>query len=260
MAVAGTDVVLISADAGLTWTAERIENASLIDVEYVGTTPVSLDAEGVLRERTASGDWLARGTAVPGLVRKAAWSGARGVAAGDNGRLWVTLDQGTTWEPKRDETQSQPLAAAWLSPDHCVVAGTNGIVHLHSPEWKPVPGSIRGIVVRAIASAGGDELWAVVGALPGELRRSTDGGASWSTVDMPEGASVSAAVSPLIGDVVIVGADGLCALWQEGDRRWTPLHPTAQGVDWSCAITASEDVVLLGGNDARCARVNLSSK
>lgn len=161
-----------------------------------------------------------------GLQAVAAWSSRRAVAAGGGGRVVATVDGGATWTPLAVPVRPglQFLAAAIDPAERLWLLGERGtaLVSENGGVDFADRSDPRDVAWNAVAFSSRDRGW-MVGEF-GEIRRTSDGGATWQAIaPLPRSLMSSAACGG--GRGVAVGLDGLIAVSDDDGATWRVLPP-----------------------------------
>lgn len=181
----------------------------------------------IVRSDDAGATWRKQSSGThAGLQAIAAWSPRRAVAAGGGGRVVVTADGGATWAPLAVPARSglQFLAAAIDPAGRLWLLGERGtaLVSDNGGAEFADRSDPRDVAWNAVAFSNRDQGW-MVGEF-GEIRRTSDGGATWQAVgSLPRSLMSTAACGD--GGGVAVGLDGLIAISGDHGATWTVLPP-----------------------------------
>lgn len=234
VAVGELGAILVTGDAGVTWTvAESGTDRSLRGVAFAdATNGVAVGAGGTLL-RTADGghSWTAIRIGSTAELRAVAFGGP-GVAVivGEAGVAFLTKDGGGAWQPVASGTTSTLRTVRFASPGVAVAAGDDGAL-MRSTDggltWASLESgtsaALRGLhFVNPTTGivAGGDDR-----RLRAErvVLRTTDAGATWTRINVPQGVRLYAATSASDGSIMAVGEAG------------ASLRSRDQGLTWQAA-------------------------
>ena len=181
-----------SGDAGATWRRLGSGRFKAIRASVSSGDSVWMaDAGGTLiRAGISDESWasttIVGGAAINGLARV----GTRGWVVGDGGLAATTTDDGETWLPQQPPTTNDLTAVAAPAERTVVIAGAAGTLltsHDAGVSWLLHHGIADDLFCLSFVDAGHG--WAGGGAPFGETRafvsRTTDGGRSWNSVDLP---------------------------------------------------------------------------
>lgn len=174
------------------------------------------------------------------------------VAGGTGRQIQATAD-GSTWSYHATPSfVGDPLAVSAVSRDVAYVAGADGLLlkTTDGSTWAspcapacPIPNHLRDI----------DALTAtdVIAVGDGPVaRRSTDGGATWTSMTVPAGAGGINAVSyPDRSAAWAVGRGGTILRWD--GASWKDVNTTGLTMDFLAVSAVSDRVAYVGGNNGR---------
>ena len=181
--------------------------------------------------------------------------GPRGIAVGDKGSVFVTMDSGATWKRSADlETRVDELlvTAAVFSSDSLrgVVGGAEGSVFVTTDggtTWKRPEGldmkTSERVTTAALSAKGQNGL---VGGAEGSVFVTTDGGTTWKRpegLDMKTSERVTTAALSAKGQNGLVGgAEGSVFVTTDGGVTWKrPEGLDMKTGEWATAVTFSID-------------------
>ncbi len=226
--------ILVTADAGVTWTvAESGTEHTLRGVAFAdATSGVAVGAGGtVLRTADAGRSWTAISTGSAAELRAVAFGGpAVGVIVGEGGVVLRTEDAGRVWQPVASGTTSTLRAVRFTSASIAVAAGDDGTL-VRSTDggltWAGLASgtsaALRGLhfvtATTGVVVGGDDRRWRAARV----VLRTTDGGATWTKTSVPRGARLYAATGASDGSIVAVGEGGAA------------IRSSDQGLTWQAA-------------------------
>ena len=181
-----------SGDGGATWRRLGGGHVKAIragvssgDSIWMADAGGALIRAGISDERWAS-TTIAGGTPINGLARV----GTRGWAVGDGGFAATTTDDGETWSPLQTPTTDDLTAVAAPAERTVAIAGEAGTLltsHDAGASWVQHDDVADDLFCLSFVDS--ENGWAGGGAPFGETRafvaRTTDGGRSWSSIDLP---------------------------------------------------------------------------
>ena len=261
VAVGQGGAIETSADGGATWVSRASGNHQAMRGMTFASSAIGVavgDAGTILRSIDGGNSWTA--VAAPSTA-VALWDVAFatsqvGVAVGDSGTIWRSADAGATWSAVF-ATGGEPLKAVrFTSATHGVAVGTDSIevtndagLSWHAAStggyWPAVQSvsfgtSMVGVAVGDGFAPGG------VGNPPGALRRSTDGGETWSNIALPYPMWLRAVSFADANTVLAVGVDGDELRSTDAGLTWATI-PQNIGFESLRFTSASEGYAIAGG-------------
>lgn len=248
MVVGVSNKILTSSDGGETWQVSATADGSVLALTGDRQTVLAgLHNAGILKSEDGGLTWVSSsdGLAARGFARLYT-TPDKLYAIGPQENLWVSVNEGHSWEPVAGPEQYLPLTAMAATPSGklWVASQDHGIVYSSNEgaNWQVVC-SASGIQALAM-SPDGVLGWA--GALDGALWATRDGGETWQEQGSPcEGQEIlSLAVSPNYAQdhTVLMGtsipATGIkparVALWRStnGGESWRQVTSQVTLARW----------------------------
>ena len=223
LAVGERGHLLVSSDAGASWTQAKVPTRALLTGIYMHDArlawAVGHDAV-VLRTRDGGVTWE-RVHHAPENERPLldVWfkDAERGLATSAYGELLATRDGGDSWEPRAirdgDDFHLNQLAAA--ADGTLYIAGEAG--HLYRSDdggetWVPLPSPYEGSFFGLLPLADGPVL---AFGLRGRLFSSADRGKTWTRIETATEATLLCGLQVGLGRFVVAGMEGTL-VWGEG--------------------------------------------
>jgi photosystem II stability/assembly factor-like uncharacterized protein len=149
-----------------------------------------------------------------------------GWAAGHGGEIMMTEDGGDTWTPLHSAGKDAVLLSLWFADDkHGIAVGAFGLAietRDGGRTWKEFAigeGDDRDRHLNAIVALPSGTL--IVAAEAGTAFRSTDGGATWSTLRLPYSGSMWGGIPLAQGGALLFGMRGHALRSTDDGRTWT---------------------------------------
>lgn len=245
--------ILVSRDAGATWTQSDVPTQSMLTAIVFHDAKlgwaVGHDAV-ILRTKDGGTSWervhWAPEDEAPFLD---VWfaDANNGIAIGAYGRCFVTADGGTTWAQRtvaEEDLHLNEIAAA--GGNRLYIAGESGQVFRSDDAgttWKQLDsgytGSFFGLLPLESESL-------LVFGLRGHLFRTDDGGATWQKIDTGVQTMLNSAVRLADGTIVVVGLGGTVLVSKDGGRSFT-LHQQATRGGITSVVDAGNGKIVMTG-------------
>ncbi|MFN2502483.1 MAG: WD40/YVTN/BNR-like repeat-containing protein, partial [Pyrinomonadaceae bacterium] len=238
-AVGEQGAILVTSDAGVTWTAvESGTDRSLKGVAFADAmNGVAVGAGGtVLRTADGGRSWTAIGTGLGSELRGVAFGGPEAaIIVGEGGAILRSVDAGRVWQPVVRATASTLRAVKFVTPSIAVAAGDDGTL-LRSTDggvsWATVDSgtsaALRGLhftgATIGIAVGGDDRRWRSERV----VLRTMDGGATWAEIDAPKGTRLYSVTAASDGSIVAVGEAG------------ASIRSADEGITWEAAKAVTQ--------------------
>jgi photosystem II stability/assembly factor-like uncharacterized protein len=239
VAVGQGGAIETSTDGGATWVSRASGNHPALRGMTFASSTIGVavgDAGTILRSVDGGNSWTAISTPSTAV---ALWDVAFatsqvGVAVGDAGTIWRSGDAGATWTAVF-ATGGEPLKAVrFTSATHGVAVGTDRIEvtddagltwHAGSTGgfWPAVQSLSFGTSMVGVAAGDGLAPGGVGNPPPGALRRTTDGGDTWSDIALPYPMWLRAVSFADANTVVAVGVDGDELRSTDAGLTWTTI-------------------------------------
>lgn len=183
------------------------------------------------------------------LLLAAARAGARLVAAGERGRIFLSDDEGRSWRPAKSPTEATLTALHFLDPKHGWAAGHDAVI-LRTGDggetWQQVhsaPEEQRPLLDIRFHSP---EHGVAIGAY-GAYLESRDGGRTWAARKIIDGdRHFNAIAAGGDGQPFIAGESGTLLFSGDGGTRWEQLHSPYKGSFFGILGTGANDLVVFG--------------
>ena len=230
-----------STDGGVTWTHRSGGAHPLLRGITFGSATVALavgDGGTVLRSVDGGGTWTPVAAPASTAMYDVAFTSAQvAIAVGDESSIWRSTDAGVTWSVINHVHLAWPFAAVhFTSATHGVIVGSGEIDYTDDAglTWHAgATGSAPLVQSVAFGSplvgvAVGDGLAPnAFGFANGAIVRTTDGGATWSSIALPNSIDLQAAAFIDANTVVAVGLNGELRSTDAG-QTWVALPSIAE--------------------------------
>lgn len=169
-------------------------------------------------------------------------------AAGSDGKVWLSADQGSTWSIQRTPVNLTLQDIAAWDKAHAVAVGDDGVVIRTTDggqRWERVSAprsTVANKLMRVFVQPGGDA-WAI-GEM-GMVLHSVDFGANWKQVAPEEDAAWNG-VHAAGRNVWLVGEFGRIAFTADGGETWTKVDSPASSSLMAVAFRNDTDGVAVG--------------
>lgn len=235
-AVGEQGAILVTSDAGVTWTAaESGTDRSLRGVAFLdASNGVAVGAGGtLLRTDDAGRTWAAIGTGSAAELRGVAFGGpTAGIVVGEDGVVIRTADGGRVWQSVASGTTSTLRTVRFVSPSVAVAAGDGGTLVRSvdgGTSWavvaSPTGAAIRGLhfvnEMTGVAVGGDDYRWRAERV----VLRTADGGATWTEIAAPKGTRLYGVAAAGDGSIVAVGEGGASSRSIDEGLTWQASQP-----------------------------------
>ena len=234
-AVGRGGLILHTIDGGSNWTTQTVENEASPDLNAVDFINASsgwaCGAGGtIMKTNTGGGVWTAQTSGSTAWLSDIAFSDANnGMAVAGGGTLLQTSNGGTTWT---EFTGTKPWGSGNLNSVQALSSSTwiiGGLATYISTDsgatWATTPGYAGYDVEAQFLDANTGWVLGRSSSSP-FVRYTTDGGSSWTYVDLTSFGLVDAMKALSFSDAnngVIVGRNGALARTADGGATWVPL-------------------------------------
>ena len=198
----GARYVTKTTNGGVSWVASNHDSLSpFVSIAATGVNTAWIASEAAIYTTTNGGSNWARQLATGTMLIVRFFDSNNGVCIGDgaNGsaEIYTTINKGTTWNPV-ESANIPPLVAEGFIPDNAFVRGNTIWVPTNGGSlYKSTDRGLNWGVVRSVVGIGGSfcafrdpQNGLLSGSLAGTVKRTSDGGASWTpTESMPQGIS-----------------------------------------------------------------------
>jgi photosystem II stability/assembly factor-like uncharacterized protein len=263
VAVGDGGSVATSADGGVTWTSRTPGPQPVLRGIAFASPAIGAavgDAGTILRTVDGGDSWAAvSGPSSTMSMNDIAFPTPQVAIAVGDGAIWRSVDAGATWSAVIPRGGPALRAVRFTSPTHGVAVSSGSILYTDdagltwqsaSTDGAPMVQSVAfgsslvGVAVGDGLPPGG---WGIAG---GAIQRTTDGGATWTSVSMPYSVDLTSVDFFDANTVVAVGMNGELRS-TDGGQTWASVPTYGQQTGLGYASTTEGVSVFLDGFIAR---------
>ncbi|MBI4437656.1 hypothetical protein HY631_01760 [Candidatus Uhrbacteria bacterium] len=213
-----------TSDYGKSWTDISTGSSTFYGVAYYGGDAYAVGGSGLLKKYSSTSGWSTLSTGTTTTLYDIAGYSTSLYAVGSSGTILRSTDSGASFSQINTRTTSSTLNAVANSSAEFFAVGANGTVLRKSASATTFTAVSSGTTatlygVDVYYKTGSPTVW--ISGFGGLLKKSTDGGTSWSTITIPGvGAAESIYDIDFNGDDGIATASGRIYFTDDGGASW----------------------------------------
>jgi len=259
----GANGILITTDAGTTWTVQQTSGNIIYDVKFINaTTGFASDAKGIIYSTTNGGtNWTTGTLSSNKAIRAIDFNTGLVFICGNSGNLYSTTDNGAVWTPKYTAVTQDYLrkiyfkteSNGWICGGATTAADSNGFILQTTNggiNWTTNPYNFKAQVYSL--SMPSDNVW-YAGRSANKIFKTTDAGASFTALTTTiTSATHTFWFTGFANDSVgyTGGTSGKVLKTTDGGNSWTDISTLAgfsTNTVYDIAVISADTFFLCGG-------------